>query len=1084
VRGEERKVVTVLFADLVGFTGSAEQLDPEDVRATLSQYALRLRVELERRGGTVEKFIGDAVMALFGAPVAHEDDPERAVRAALAIRDALSELNEPGLPIELRVRIGITTGEALIALDARPDEGEGMAAGDVVNAASRLQSAAPVNGILVGEPTFRATRSTIEYREAEPVVAKGKAQPIRVWEAVAARSFVDVEPRPKAPRVGRAEELGILTESFARARRERTPQLVTLVGVPGIGKSRLVEELGASIDALPELIYWRVGRSLPYGDGVTFWALAEMTKAQAGILHSDRAAEAAAKLTAAVRDLLPDESEARWVETNLRPLVGLDVPRDAAGRDEEFAAWRRFFEAMAERRPLVLVFEDLHWADEALLDFVDDLIDRAVGVPMLVLATARADLYERRSEWGGGKRNATTISLSPLSDEETGRLLGSLLERAVLPAETEGELLAVVGGVPLCAEEFVRMLEDRGLLRNGPVLDGTLPLPETIQGIIAARLDALAPEEKAIVQDASVIGRSFWIGALQAIGGRGRRELEEHLHVLERKELLGRERRSSVADERQYVFWHVLVRDVAYGQIPRAQRAEKHRLAGEWIEELGADRADDRSEMLAHHYVAALEFARAAGQATESLQQRARIALREAGDRATALQALPAAVRFYSDAVDLWPEGEPGAHEVRFKYAHALIRAEGRGDHLLEAALEGLAAAGNDEAVAEAEVILADRCWIRGHPEEARRRFERATALLPQSPPSRARAQVLSRFSGFLMADGRYEEAIELALEALSLGEDLELDELRASALTTLGVARTQLGDLSGVDDLRRGVAIAEQAGSFEHIRGYYNLGGTLAELGELDSASVMYAKGRAAAARLGDVGLIRWFDVERLFEDYWAGRWEDALLRVERLLEETAAESATFARFACWLVRAWIRLARDGQIALADVERATAFAREAKTPQALYPALALEAHALIAAGRTDEAAVRLDEVLALWREAGVKLASFWTADVARAAEALGRGQVLTASVEGSTQTQWLTAARALAEGELSEAAALYDRIGSLPDAAFARLRAAESLTGAGAAEAGALLEGALAFYRGVGAAEYVARGEALLAPS
>ena len=293
---EERKVVTVLFADLVGFTGRAEQLDPEDVRAMLSPYYARLRSELERRGGTVEKFIGDAVMAVFGAPVAHEDDPERAVRAALAIRDAIR-----GEDAELQVRIAANTGEALVSLDARPSAGEGMAAGDVVNTTARLQSAAPVNGILVGESTYRATRHAIEYREAAPVEAKGKVDPLQVWEAVQAYSRIAVETlETGAPLIGRRRELDVLTGALERARQERTPQLVTLVGVPGIGKSRLVYELFKAIESEPDLVFWRQGRALPYGEGVTYWALAEMVKAHAGVLETDSLVDVGQKLTQAV----------------------------------------------------------------------------------------------------------------------------------------------------------------------------------------------------------------------------------------------------------------------------------------------------------------------------------------------------------------------------------------------------------------------------------------------------------------------------------------------------------------------------------------------------------------------------------------------------------------------------------------------------------------------------------------------------------------------------------------------------------------------------------------------------------------
>jgi class 3 adenylate cyclase len=580
---EERKRVSVLFCDLVGFTSRSERLDIEDVRGLLSLYYARLRAELERFGGTVEKFVGDAVMALFGAPTAHEDDPERAVRAALAIRDAIAEFNQQDP--DLHVRVGVTTGEALVVLGARPSQGEGMASGDVVNTAARLQTAAPTDGVLVDEATFRATDRAITYRPAEPVTAKGKTEPVAVWQALGPRASlgVDVAQGPRTGLVGRERELELLRAALERARQEQTPQLVTLVGVPGIGKSRLVWELKELVEADPELITWRQGRCLPYGEGVALWALGEVVKAQAGILDTDPADAATAKLTQAVADLIADEREAAWVIGHLQPLVGLGVTATVGDdrRGEAFAAWRRFLEALAEQRPTVLVVEDLHWADDALLDFLDHLVDWAADVSLLILATARPDLLSRRPGWGGGKPNSSIVSLAPLSEQDTTRLVAELLGQ-ILPADLQAALLARAGGNPLYAEEYVRMLADRGPLKRiagSWRLDWVeeLPLPESVQGIIAARLDALTPEEKALLQDAAVLGKVSWLSALAALGDTQPMVLEDRLHALERKQLLRRERRSVVAAERQYAFRHVLVRDVAYAQLPRAARAERHR---------------------------------------------------------------------------------------------------------------------------------------------------------------------------------------------------------------------------------------------------------------------------------------------------------------------------------------------------------------------------------------------------------------------------------------------------------------------------------------------------------------------------
>ena len=401
-------MVSVLFCDLVGFTAASEA-DPEDVRARIRPYHARLRQEIERYGGTVEKFIGDAVMAVFGAPVAHEDDAERAVRAGLRIVEAIEELNESDASLALQVRLGINTGEAVVALGARPEQGEGIVTGDVVNTAARIESAAPVGGVAVGEQTFRATSQVFEYAPLQPVSVKGKAEPVPLWQAKAARSRfgTDITRQHTTPLVGRELEKPLLIGTYERSAQQRSVQLVTILGEPGVGKSRLVAELFAYLDTKPDLTRWRQGRCLPYGEGITFWALGEIVKAEAGILESDSAELAAAKLDAAVSS---EEAERPWLLQRLAPLVGAESAMPAE-RQELFTAWRRFLEGLAAARPTVLVFEDLHWADEALLAFLEHLAEWVEGVPLLVLCTARPELFERRPGWGAGQRNAHTINL-------------------------------------------------------------------------------------------------------------------------------------------------------------------------------------------------------------------------------------------------------------------------------------------------------------------------------------------------------------------------------------------------------------------------------------------------------------------------------------------------------------------------------------------------------------------------------------------------------------------------------------------------------------------------------------------------
>jgi class 3 adenylate cyclase/tetratricopeptide (TPR) repeat protein len=1096
-RREERKRVSVLFCDLVGFTARAERLDVEDVRGLLAPYYARLRSELERFGGTVEKFIGDAVMALFGAPVAHEDDPERAVRAALAIREAIAQFNQADPSLDLHVRIGVTTGEVLVALNAQPSQGEGMASGDVVNTAARLQAAAPTDGILVDEATFRATNRAINYQPVEPVTAKGKAEPVTVWQALDPRASlgVDVSQAPAAALVGRERELELLRAALARAREEQAPQLLTLMGVPGIGKSRLVWELRKLVEAESELTTWRQGRCLPYGEGVALWALGEMVKAQAGILETDAADAAAGKLERAVGDLIADEREAAWLMEQLRPLVGLAGRPDVGGdrRGEAFAAWRRFLEALAEQRTAVLVFEDLHWADDTLLDFLDHLVDWAAEVPLLVVATARPELLGRRPGWGGGKPNTTIVSLVPLSEQDTARLVAALLDQAVLPVELQAALLARAGGNPLYAEEYVRMLADRGLLRRA---GGTwrleradeLPLPETVQGIIAARLDVLSPEEKALLQDAAVLGKVAWLGGLAALAGTEPFTLEEPLHALERREFLRRERRSTVAGERQYVFRHVLVPDVAYGQLPRAARADKHRRAAEWIEGLSPDRAEDRAELLAHHYASALGFARAAGQDTAMLAGRARLAFRDAGDQALELNAFSAASRWYGVALELWPADDPERPRLLLRLGRARFYADAAAANVLVEARDGLLAQGDREAAAEAETLLARLARWQGQGQAARQHAHRAAALLEGAGPSPAKALVLANLAASLLDSGQHEQAIRVGRQAFEMADGLGLDELRARARNYLGCARVDSGDPGGIADLEQALAIAVQANSPHSAMAYSNLATSVEALGDLARGFELEAKGREVAERFGLVNELHRFRIWRVSEDYSRGRWDAALRGADAVITESEAGSVQLDDIDCRLDRGQIRLARgDLAGALQDAVAALQFAQQQMEPQALRPALAFHAWALLAAGRREEAGSQADELLATLAERRVLVAEpGWSGGLAVVLQALGRGAELVDFIAHiTTSTPWLQAATAVATGEFERAADLYAAIGSLPREAFARLEAAERLLAEGRrTEASVQLQQALAFYRAVRASAYLREAEALLAAS
>ncbi|HEX6399479.1 MAG TPA: adenylate/guanylate cyclase domain-containing protein [Actinomycetota bacterium] len=1079
---EERKVVTVLFADLVGFTGRSERLDPEDVRATLTPYFARLREELERRGGTVEKFIGDAVMAVFGAPTAHEDDPERAVRAALAIREAVAEMNEQDPDLDLHVRIGITTGEALVSLEADPLQGEGIAAGDVVNTAARLQSAAPVDGIVVGDATHRATERAFDYRSLDPVDAKGKAEPVHAWEVIEARSRfgVDVTRRVDTPLVGRERELALLRDALDRVRLQDEPQLVTLVGEPGIGKSRLVHELYAYVESFSDLITWRQGRCLPYGEGISYWALGEIVKAEAGILETDPDTAASEKLERTVEALVPG-NERSWVARNLRPLIGVVTGQVAAAEASEDApaAWRRFLEGMAERRPTVLIFEDLHWADEGLLDFLDVTIDWMRDVPLLVLCTARPELLSRRPGWGGGKLNAATISLSPLSDPETARLLAGLFDRAVLPADLQATLLNRAGGNPLYAEEFARMTTGRSADELA-----SLELPDSVQGIISARLDGLEPGDKTLLQDAAVVGKAFWPGAVTAIGGTA--VTEDRLLPLERGRFVRRSRRSSVGAEAEYTFLHALVRDVAYGQIPRAERAEKHRAAATWIASLSGDRLEDRAELLAHHHVAALELARAAGLDTAPFEGPARLALRAAGDRAMALGALPTAERAYAAAVELWPDDDPDRPDLLLRYGRALWAWRDAGEDVLEEARDAFLAKGDPGSAAEAELMVSDLIWRRGHGAEAEARIEGAIRLTEGLPPSAELAVVKAHIARFFMVAGRSYDAIRVGSEALAIAAELGRDDITTFALNSVGAARVNTGDLAGFAEIEESIRVAEEASLPWHVlRNNVNLGVNLFYVGDVRRALEVHQENLELAHRFGLQGPIIWNTAEVAFDLFLVGRWDESLALVDAELARMEAGAPHYLEVQHRQTRARIRAGRgDPEGALSDIERGVAVGRSARDPQALFPNLAERGRILLAVGRVDDAVASIEEILRSTDPESAMDRSWWIVAAAIVFTEVGRGDEILAFGGEELPSKWIHAARAWAAGDLAGAAGVFADIGSAPDEAYARLKLAEVLLQEGRrSEAEPELGRALELFRGMGATGLIRDAERLLAP-
>jgi class 3 adenylate cyclase len=629
---DERKIVTVLFVDLVGFTARAERLDPEDVREILNTYYARMRSEIEPYGGVVEKFIGDAVMAVFGAPTAHGDDPERAVRAAFAVREAVAQLNAADPELDLQIRLAVNTGEAIVSLGARPDAGEAMVAGDVVNTASRLQSAAPVNGILVGEETFHATRALIDYEEVEPVDAKGKQAPLGVWLALRARTAPGERVMTTGPILGRTRELAVLEGIFESVAAEQRPHLVTVLGDAGIGKTRLAAEFGQQLEA--RNVRALRGRSLPYGASTHYGPFVQHVKEFAGIFASDDLTAAREKLRGAVLSVVPGDA-ADEVCSHLALLIGLGGDEEVADRQTLFLAARRFVEGLTREGPVVLVFEDVHWADSGMLDLLEALASRVRDAPLLLLALARPALLLDRPGWGGGLTAYTAITLEALSEADARKLAASLAGGRV--AADASRLAAASEGNPLFIEELVASMLERPAEATGD-------LPTSIRGLLAARLDALPKAERAVLLEAAVVGKVFWHGALERILGDGA-DLTSALDSLEARDLIRRESFSWIEGEEQFAFKHVLIRDTAYATVPRARRKELHAAVATYLEETTAGSAATATA-LAQHWGEAGDSERALGY------------LLQAADRAGRGWAKDEAARLYGEALELISEDE------------------------------------------------------------------------------------------------------------------------------------------------------------------------------------------------------------------------------------------------------------------------------------------------------------------------------------------------------------------------------------------------------------------------------------------
>ncbi|MFN2470404.1 MAG: AAA family ATPase [Gaiellaceae bacterium] len=1045
--GEERKVVSVLFVDLVGFTGRSDRADPEDVRATLRPYHERVKADIERFGGTVEKFIGDAVMAVFGAPVAHEDDAERAVHSALRVLGTIEDLREEG--VKLAVRAAVTTGEAVVAIGAHPERGEGIVTGDVVNTAARLQASAPVGTAVVDEATMRSTEAAIAFEELEPVSAKGKADPIPVWRAVHARSRVgQPEAATRTPFVGREHERTLLLETFLRAERESSVQLATVVGEPGIGKSRLVTEIRGALDDRPEIVTWRHGRCLPYGEGITFWALGEIVKAEAGILESDDQGEAASKLEEIVSALFADESDRAWFVSRLAPLVGAGGDGPAASREESFTAWRRFLEAIAARRSCVFVLEDLHWADAPLLEFLEHLLDWSPPVPLLLLCTARPELFERSPSWGGGKRNATTISLSPLSTEEAAKLLHALLERTLLPAETQAVLLERAGGNPLYAEQFARMLAERGGAED-------LAVPETVHALIAARLDTLSPELKALVQDASVVGRIFWSGSIAAIGRRERDEVRRSLNELVRREFVRPIRVSSVEGEDEFSFWHALVRDVACQQIPRSPRAEKHLAAAAWVEDTADERLEDQAEILVYHYGQALELLEASGGRRPDVAEQLMRFLLLAGDRATQLDT-EAAEAYFRRALALSEHDEQARATALARLAPVLGH-RGEVAEGIEAADAAIAIFRELDPHAAAVTMshLATVLWMRGDLARTRELELEAISILEWEPgPDLVTVYGSSSLRAAIA--GGFEEASVLLEKGLALAAELGVEDVM-----TLLLARATIqghsGDPGCIGDCRDARELGLRLGLGRSTAvAMNNLADATGWFQDLREARKHWDEAIEFSYARGITGSAMWTRGERLRSLYHLGDWDELVQEAAEILswlgEHGGGQLEPIARAHLANV-----LVHRGSLsrAAAEVDALLPPARESGEPQVLVPGLAVAA--LVASAQEDLVTVleRVTELERVTRGGAPTWRSIGLVWPVRLAMAAGRRDLAESFLDGSEHdSAWGRCSRlgaramiAEASGSVGEAAALFEqaaadweRYGSVLERAYALL--------------------------------------------
>ncbi|MDQ3856950.1 MAG: AAA family ATPase [Actinomycetota bacterium] len=886
----ERRLVSVLFADLVGFTTLSEQRDPEDVRELLSRYFESARQVIGRYGGTVEKFIGDAVMAVWGTPAAQEDDAERAVRAALELVDLVSALGGEVGAQELRVRAGVVTGEAAVTLAA---EGQGMVAGDLVNTASRVQAVADPGTVLVGEATRRASQAAIVYEDAGAHELKGKAERVRLSRAIrviAARRGTGRTPGLEPPFVGRAAEFRLVKELFHATAGEERARLVSVVGVAGVGKSRLSWEFEKYVDGLADDVLWHRGRCLAYGEGVAYWALAEMVRMRARLTEDEEPASAQAKLREAIALHVADPEERDWVAPRLAHLLGLSG-HIAPDREDLFSAWRLFFERMADRAPTVLVFEDLQWADASLLDFIEYLLEWSRNHRLFVVTLARPELADRRPTWGAGKRNFHSLFLEPLSPAAMDDVLRGLVPG--LPDDVRTRIREQAEGIPLYAVETVRMLLDRGVLvgvegeyrTTAPI--ETLEVPETLHALVAARLDGLPSEERRLVEDAAVLGKTFRKRAVAAVAGDDGADVERLLESLVRKEIFALEADPWSPERGQYGFVQALMQKIAYDTLSLRERKTRHLAVADHLETSWEGDEDEIVEVVAAHYLAALRAAPDAPDADE-VKARARNRLSAAGERAASLAAHVEAQRYFEQAVELADDPLLCAELHERAGAAAFMRGslEDAGSHY-EAAIALVEGSDRGRRAGAASAELARVIAAQGRIDEAISRLEGSLPVLAEGGGDADLAAAARQLAALYTFTGDRTLArrhVELALE---LAESLRIPALISEGLNTKAFVFERRPEESRALLERALVVALDNDLSAEAVRAYNNLA-VAAQARDRHEEAIEYAsRGLALVRRRGD----RYGEAHLLATLaeglVFAGRWEEAVARIAEIPED-----------------------------------------------------------------------------------------------------------------------------------------------------------------------------------------------------